>query len=162
MQVSVDSRSILQSTHHSKKQRKLSGTSFKEPLIPSRCSSEVGEQQEINLFNMCIDFIADKLFLVENFVDFPDVIGHKIFQAAKCRDMFYSFANSTHRNSVSLFCEAYMEQVLSELSLAGKPWISSSLLCTLNMFNHIMKLEVSGCYLGENNNALTEVSKFTK
>ena len=111
---------------------------------------------------MCIDFIADKLFLVENFVDFPDVIGHKIFQAAKSRDMFYSFANSTHRNSMSLFCEAYTEQVLSELSLVGKPWISSSLLCTLNMFNHIIKLEVSGCYLGENTNALTEVSKFTK
>ena len=162
MQVPVDSRSMPQLTCDSKKQRKLKETSTEESLTPSRCSSEVGKQCATSLFDMCIDFIADKLFLVENFVDFPDVIGQKIFQAAKSRDMFYSFANSTHCNSMSLFCEAYAEQVLSELNMAGKPWISSNLLSTLIMFNHIVKLEVCGCSLGENDKALAEVSKFPK
>ena len=162
MQISTDSRSMSHLTRDSKKQRKLTETSTKESLTPSRCSSDVGKQCVTSLFDMCTDFIADKLFLVENFVDFPDVIGQKIFQSAKSRDMFCSFANSTHRNSMTLFCEAYTKQVLSELNLTGKPWISSNLLSSLIIFNHIVKLDVRGCNLGENDKALAEVSKFTK
>ena len=161
MQISIDSSDVkrLKQTNteqcHTRQESDIG-----EATLCKR--SPEGKCQVSKLFDLCVDFIADKLFLVENFINFPDVIGNRIFRAAQSRDMFYSFANSTHRHSMTLFCDAYAEQVLSELNISGKPWIAPNLLCVLGIFENVVKLDMSGCRIGDKDNAMTNIAKFSK
>ena len=103
--------------------------------------------------------------MVENLLDFPDQIGKKIFDAAKAKDAFYSFANSTHIHAMQMFCDAYREDVLVSMDLSRKPWIhwvAQDLLPKLTMFKHVVKLDISGCQLGQVDNAMQSLSKFVK
>lgn len=138
----------------------------KEEVSPSGDFLQETDQSGVKhvspLFDRCVNFIADKLYLVESFVDFPDVVGLKIFQAAKSKDTFYSFANAMHVRSMKLFCDAYETDVLSELNAAGKSCINRNLLSALCIFEHLTKLDLSGCSLGSDDKVVTSISSFTK
>ena len=161
MQISIDSSDVKRLKQTNTEQCHTRRESDMDEATLCKYSPE-GKCQVSKLFDICVDFIADNLFLVENFINFPDVIGNRIFRAAQSRDMFYNLTNSTHRHSMALFCDAYAEQVLSELNISGKPWITPNLLCVLGIFENVVKLDMSGCRIGDKDNAMTNIAKFSK
>ncbi len=100
------------------------------------------------LFDICVHYVAENLNNVENFINFPDVVGLKLFQTAASKDMFHTYANSVHRRALKLFCDAYKEQVLSALDASERPWLSADVLEAFCIFSNLTKLNLSGCQLG--------------
>lgn len=116
------------------------------------CSSE-----RIRLFDMCLNFIALHLNLVDSLVGFPSIVGEDLFkECVKC-----SKFNSENRN-LSLFADAYPEYLIKSINLSAKPSIFTSLVPIIEKC-FIKQLDISNCNLNmlltENNLNLSEILK---
>ena len=125
------------------------------PHIGASCSvSADGDTlNPCSLFNICLDFVAKNLSMVESLEGFPDIVGEQLFKKVQENDEF----DSCPKN-LRLFCEAYGELVLSKLSLTSEHILANNYLEYLQLFVFLVELDVSHCRLGNTHELLAYIS----
>lgn len=79
----------------------------------------LGRHSPVNLFQTCINLVAQNLDHVESFFGFPALIGEKIFMVAMETQRMKSNIQYITQ-ALQLFVDAFEEEVLSSLNLSGK------------------------------------------
>lgn len=115
------------------------------------------QQSPCALFQICKNFVAKNLHLLESLNDFPDSIGHEIFlEALQLKKL------DGKSEMLKIFCDAYKELVLSELCLKESALLINEYLQHFQCFNSLAKLDLSHCRLGNKHEYLTFIGKMER
>jgi hypothetical protein len=120
----------------------------------------LGNGQQLNLFSMCLRFVADNLHLVDSLEGFPSLVGEVLFsECVKC-DKFNAKKDSfsSVEAGLVLFAKSYPESLIEKLSLANKKLALNSLKTVLSLCN-IQSLNLSGCSLMSLETNLADILK---
>lgn len=110
-----------------------------------------------NLYQICKNFIAKNLHLVESLVDFPDVIGNDLFVEALQIQVFHK-----KPKYLNIFCVAYRSLVLKHLALRHSTVMINENLKFLQCFNSLTKLDLGHCRLGDSHEYLQWIGKMKR
>ena len=114
-------------------------------------------QQLNSLFQICVQFIAKHIHLVDSLVGFPDIVGFKIFQCAKTLKKF-SNASKDSLFALELFCDAYGDSVMSTMSLRSCHLGIADYLDHVCLFSDLSELDIGHCGLGDDHELLQHIS----
>ncbi|XP_041359175.1 leucine-rich repeat-containing protein 42-like [Gigantopelta aegis] len=109
------------------------------------------------LVDLCITYVAKNLNYVESFVDFPDGIGEQIFAVAVSLGVFGERSRSEVTN-MSLFSDAYGQQVLSHLNLSQNHLVANNYTDTICVFTGLTGLDLASCGLGDDHPLIAAVA----
>lgn len=111
-----------------------------------------------SLFNISVNFVVKHINFVDSFVDFPSLIGEKLFKK------FISDSSGTKimfNDTLKKFSDAYGNLLLEHLNL------SKNLLVLNEHFESIVSISlyvthlcVCSCYLGENHEIYSHICDF--
>lgn len=120
------------------------------------CAMKIDSCREspCNLYQICKNFIAKNLHLVESLVDFPDVIGNDLFVEALQIQVFHK-----KPKYLNIFCVAYRSLVLKHLALRHSTVMINENLKFLQCFNSLTKLDLGHCRLGDSHEYLQWIGK---
>lgn len=136
----------------------------KRPLLSQADieSSSVTTCKGQGLFQLCLNFIASNLDMVDSFVGLPSLIGEQIFDAAVGNNMFSIDRGDceTLQRRIELFLDAYASEVLVSLSL-NEEW--KFLACYLDQISiflpYLTTIQLTRCNIGDHHEILTEIGK---
>jgi hypothetical protein len=103
---------------------------------------------QINLFSMCLRFVADNLTMVDCLEGFPSIVGEVLFTECVKREKFNAKKEPCKdvETGLVLFAKSYPEYMIEKLNLANKKLVFKSLQNVLS-FCHIQSLNLSNCGL---------------
>jgi hypothetical protein len=117
-------------------------------------------QHPSSLFEICTDYVAVNVHLVESFVAFPDDVGKKIFSTCESKKVF-DVLDSRSIGAMTLFAEAYCDTVLSSMNLTGCHRVLGMHLEQFVIFQHLAKVDLTSCKLGDDHDILSYLSALT-
>jgi len=114
----------------------------------------------LSLFDLCLNYVSTNVHNIDSLLGFPDVIAEKIFVTVVNRRVLQTFADEDCASVLQKFDKAYHSSLLEELHIKSLAVLDQHFesFCT---FQHIIKLDVSGCTLGDNHDYLLHISHLT-
>lgn len=121
-----------------------------ETFLPNKLTYDIEActHKVPKLLNLCIDFVAENVHLLDSLVGFPEIVGKSLFDAV---DQHSKFARLTIENfhSFCVFLQAYGSIVLSAINLENcDMFVTRTLIEYPSLFLTVNKLDLSGCKLG--------------
>lgn len=105
------------------------------------------------LFEICLDYVAGKILMVESLEGFPEVVSEQIFE--KCLDFgFFSQNNEASEHAMSLFVSAYGNDFMSSFKCENRRIMSEYGECLAVLCLPVTHLDLRGCFLGNNSDFL--------
>ena len=151
-----DKRGVLTSPPGYEKSSKRDDLRECDKVHGASCVKQLGSSlpSPHSLFQICKNFVAQNLHLLESLHDFPETIGHELFQEALQ-------VNTFHKNSdyLKIFCEAYENLVLKDLCLREATTLINKYMNYFQCFNNLTMLDLSHCRLGNKHEYLTFIGK---
>ena len=114
-----------------------------------------------SLFDLCLVYVATSVQNVDSLVGFPDVIAEKIFGAVVSRKVLHAFSDRSCAAVLKTFDAAYSRLLLDELTVSSVAVLEQHVE-SISAFNHVTKLDLSGCLLADDHDILLHISHLTK
>ena len=127
------------------------------PAAPAVYSApnDDGSVSPLPLYQLCLEFVARNIELVESLKGFPAIVGQQLFEKVhKCGGFIDS-----KMHSLRLFFEAYGELVLKNLSLSAKHVLANEKLPDLLPVSCLRDLDLSHCRLGSDHELWSCIAK---
>ena len=116
----------------------------------------------LTLREICVHFVAANIHFADSLEGFPSLIGKEIFDFCIKLDQFQTPTEEAG-NILSLFCDAYEEDFLVEMSCFRLRHINlEEVLPYILHFKHLQKLDLFGCSLGDDHDILIWISNLTR
>jgi hypothetical protein len=101
----------------------------------------------INLFDMCLRFVALNFDLVDSLIGFPSLIGEMLFsECVKCQKFNAKKEFKTVESHLNVFAQTYPDLLIESINLANKKLVLPNILVTIS-YCQIRRLDLSGCNL---------------
>ncbi|XP_027212173.2 leucine-rich repeat-containing protein 42 [Penaeus vannamei] len=105
------------------------------------------------LFEICLDYVAGKIIMVESLEGFPEVVSEQIFD--KCLDLgSFSQNDVASEHAIALFVDAYGSDFMNSFKCENRRIMSEYGECLAVLCLSVTHLDLRGCALGNNSDFL--------
>ncbi|CAH1775628.1 unnamed protein product [Owenia fusiformis] len=142
--------------------------SWQRGLVPNKEDSkeltdpdkkETKSVQNVPLLKkLCVYFVAHHIHLVESLIDFPDIIGKEIFETL-CDIGSFKERALRSENTITLFSEAYQNELLSSLCLRKSNLFLEKMPNIVPLFPYIEELDIGWCKLRDDSEILQHIGQ---
>lgn len=118
------------------------------------------------MFDMLVQYVARNIHFVDSLVNFPDIIGKRLFEAFLAKFILQPSEETSENflqlsvNGLDKFLDAYGRMVISQLNVCGKcKLVRKHQALVVPLLHHLSALDISNCLLGDADDMLQRLGE---